>query len=211
MIRSIVILLILAAWGGGLFGVVTVGKETRRKVYLAYAKDRIVGSFKSLATGQADFRANDRDGNGVQDFWVGDVAGLYYMTDPKGNPLRLISLNMAGLDGAPLADGVAAGRYRRPTLEPFCEYRVRVMTHYIDDDGTLKPYAQSTGGKPDLGPFHNHSRFAFCLYPANSVSSRNPTYILGEGNTMFKKHTAGQPVLVWPSDADLGTSWSRMD
>src|SRR5688572_3806154 len=34
-------------------------------------------SLKTLASAQADFRQNDRDGNKVQDFWTADVAGLY--------------------------------------------------------------------------------------------------------------------------------------
>ena len=32
-------------------------------------------SLKTIASAQADFRANDRDGDGVQQFWRGDIAG----------------------------------------------------------------------------------------------------------------------------------------
>lgn len=211
MARSILILLIVAAWGGGLWLVVTVGKENRRKAYLIYQQYRIRGTLKTLGTAEADFRANDRDGNGIQDFWVGDVAGLHYLTGPQGIPLYLIEMSAANLDGAPLADGVAAGRYRRPALEPFAGYRVRVMTHYVDDDGGLKAYAQSTGGKPDLGPFYNHCKFAFCLYPSEYVSPKQLTYILNEESTMFKKDTKGQSVLTWPTDPELKASWTKAD
>src|SRR4051812_8671692 len=36
-------------------------------------------SLKTIASAEADFRANDRDGNKVEDFWTGDVSGLYYV------------------------------------------------------------------------------------------------------------------------------------
>src|SRR5438093_367005 len=34
-------------------------------------------TLKSFASAEADFRANDRDNNRVNDFWVADVSGLY--------------------------------------------------------------------------------------------------------------------------------------
>jgi len=37
-------------------------------------------SLKTLSSAEADFRANDRDWNHVNDFWTGDVKGLYTMT-----------------------------------------------------------------------------------------------------------------------------------
>src|SRR5436190_13328249 len=37
-------------------------------------------SLKTLSSAEADFRANDRDWNHVNDFWTANVAGLYTMT-----------------------------------------------------------------------------------------------------------------------------------
>src|SRR5438034_2346623 len=37
-------------------------------------------SLKTLSTAEADFRANDRDWNHVNDFWTFNVCGLYSMT-----------------------------------------------------------------------------------------------------------------------------------
>ena len=56
---------------------------------------------KMLATAEADFRANDRDGNRVNDFWTGDVSGLYFI-NPGGVPIQLIPLALAEADAAPL-------------------------------------------------------------------------------------------------------------
>src|SRR4051812_19886412 len=70
-------------------------------------------SMKTIAVAEADFRTNDRDGNGVNDFWTHDMKGLYCLTncavvgraggtvDP---PIRLIELALA----CAASDGVTA-------------------------------------------------------------------------------------------------------
>src|SRR5438094_4854675 len=64
-------------------------------------------SLKTLTTAEADFRANDRDWNHVNDYWTGDVKGLYTLTsatlrgthdDTNDPPIKLISLNLACSD-----------------------------------------------------------------------------------------------------------------
>src|ERR1043165_4520972 len=64
-------------------------------------------SLKTLSSSEADFRANDRDWNQVNDFWTGDVKGLYTMTAaavrgagtaPKDPPIKLIEIETAAAD-----------------------------------------------------------------------------------------------------------------
>ena len=64
-------------------------------------------SLKTLTSAEADFRANDRDGNKVNDFWTANVAGLYTMTSAAltGNSgsttdtcIKLIDLSIASAD-----------------------------------------------------------------------------------------------------------------
>src|SRR5215470_12680160 len=54
-------------------------------------------SMKTLATANADFRSNDRDGNHVNDFWVYDVAGFYTIYPPGASStdasLKLIEIS----------------------------------------------------------------------------------------------------------------------
>src|SRR6185295_6127084 len=80
---------------------------------------------KVLTSAQADFRANDRDGNHVNDFWTADVKGLYTMTSaeipgagktPKDAPLKLIDLSVATADADPAV--AEAGGENMP-LAPF--------------------------------------------------------------------------------------------
>ena len=62
------------------------------------------GSLKSLATGEVDFRQNDRDGNTINDFWVDDVQGLYAIEIAANNPIKLIELPVAPV--LPLPDDI---------------------------------------------------------------------------------------------------------
>src|SRR5438045_5872144 len=62
-------------------------------------------ALKSLTSAEAEFRANDRDSNQVNDFWTGDVAGLYYTrpnSSPVGPEIKLIERAIAEADAAPL-------------------------------------------------------------------------------------------------------------
>ena len=67
-------------------------------------------SLKTLSSAEADFRANDRDWNHVNDFWTGDVKGLYTMTSagvrgagtaPLDPPIKLIEVEVAAADVDP--------------------------------------------------------------------------------------------------------------
>src|SRR3954469_2351933 len=55
-------------------------------------------SLKSITSAQADFRANDRDGDGVNQFWRADIAGLYALAPGGGPAMRLIELSVAAAD-----------------------------------------------------------------------------------------------------------------
>ena len=52
---------------------------------------------RTMSTAEADYRSNDRDWNHVNDFWTGDVSGLYHVKPaPEGNPeIRLIEESVA--------------------------------------------------------------------------------------------------------------------
>src|SRR5690349_5987856 len=74
-------------------------------------------SLKTVATAEADFRSNDRDGNRVADYWTGDVAGLCLIAPQVGNgpppgpltygsAIRLLDTSVAAADGA-FAGGTA--------------------------------------------------------------------------------------------------------
>jgi hypothetical protein len=191
---------------------ITVGDLQAAVSGLPAANERNAwASLKTLATAEADFRANDRDNNKVNDFWVGDVAGLYTIDGGSGM-IKLIEVSIALADGAPLEKGAAGGKI--PALTdvgqpgPKAGYYFRVMTHDTSN-GKSELYAQDTDAK--MGKVHNTSSFGFCAYPAEYGVTGTRTFIINEGNVLFSKDTAGEPVHEWPSNDELKSEWQKMD
>jgi type II secretory pathway pseudopilin PulG len=188
-------------------------------------------SLKTLSSAEADFRANDRDWNGVNDFWTADVKGLYTMTPaavpgpgvaPKDPPIKLIELSIAGAD----ADGTfipAAGENIPVTqFMPFAAksgywYAAMLVDQSLKGSPEMS-YKVDTGGTPRMGPVHNTSKFGFTAFPDTSSKGKF-IFQVNENNTIFRWAVTGEPrtgngvppglhtvpskYLEWPSDESL--------
>jgi len=146
---------------------------------------------KMLSSAEADFRANDRDANGVHDFWTGDVSGLYSLK-VNGAELRLIERSQAEADTAP--------------IQGLCwPYRPRQGYFYqameADDSAEGETYFQDTGGTRKMGDVHHRTKFGFVAYP-ESESGGKYTFILNENNTIFRHADLGH-LTRWPDDQGL--------
>ena len=207
--------------GGVLVGLIVIGVWIMEVLFVStrgpYTRNASA-SLKTIATAQADFRSNDRDGNGVADYWTGDVAGLYCMTNANvvgsdDDPLKLIELGIAGADFAPLPPGG-----ERAEIWKFTNRSPKAGYHYMAMrvDGSVDPvhppelYQQNTGGKPDMGNVHHKTKFAFCTFPAHYGPSGTLTYILNESNKLYSRDTLGYPVVIWPSKEELRSSWEKV-
>lgn len=189
-------------------------------------------SLKTLATAEYDFRSNDRDGNLVNEFWTGDVAGLYSMTSGgvPGNAdavIKLIEVAVAGSDTAPLPAGSAGGENATllgSTLSsPKAGYWIGVLDTDANDG---ENYQQDTGGLIAMGDVHHRTRFAFLAYPDASQKSGRIAAAINEGSTIYRRlvtvsikpSTAVPPGAVtaagwkdWPNDAALRADWVKLD
>ena len=155
-------------------------------------------SLKTLTTAEMDFRANDRDWNGVNDYWVGDVSRLYYL-ETKGAQIQLIERSVASADGAP------SGKLPEPGTKAGYLYTA------VKLDETGAPY--------DEGKGRNTSKFAFCAYPreyrtetffGGKLDATIFTFIVNEENTIWRKDLKGASIAKWPKDP-LGEGWSKLD
>jgi len=194
-------------------------------------------ALKTLSSAEADFRANDRDWNHVNDFWTGDVKGLYTMTsaeirgagkDPKDPPIRLIELNVAAADADPAL--VPAGGENMP-LQSFASPSPRKGYWFaaLITDQTLKDtpeaiYKQDTGGTPSMGKCHHTSKFGFTAFP-DSLWAGKYRFLLNENNTIFREPLTGEArsgkavppgldavpksLLEWPDDSKPRNNWSE--
>src|SRR5262245_38380790 len=196
-------------------------------------------SLKTLASAEADFRANDRDWNHVNDFWTANIAGLYTMTSAavtgatlgstNDGSIKLIELSVASADSDPQlfpagSENLALTNFAVPSAKAGYWY-MAMITDLSLGAVVEATYAVDTFGSPTMGNVHNTSKFAFCAYP-DSQSAGKFVFIVNENNTIFRSATSGSvrpsttsppgtalnPVYAnWPTDTDLKSFWSKLD
>jgi prepilin-type N-terminal cleavage/methylation domain-containing protein len=171
-------------------------------------------SLKTLASAEADFRGNDRDGNKIQDFWTRDVCGLYGL-QPVGSSemIKLIELSVAGSDFAWSTS--AAGTLSvtglaevPPTTYTVVSPKAGYWYMAMLTDEASNAYATSTNGIQTLTGAtntevsYNHAKFAFISFPDSFSAGRN-AFFINEGNTIFKR-TMNGPVKTATATASVG-------
>jgi prepilin-type N-terminal cleavage/methylation domain-containing protein len=191
------------------------------------------GSLKTIASAQADFRSNDRDDNRVNDFWTGDIAGLYAIDNTSTgsatpSAVKLIDVSVALADAFAFPGslsngnyGTAISNYGVPSSKAGYWYFSLFSDLQVFANGGNGSYKQDSDGSGDL--VHHASRFGATAMPESYNSTGRRVYILNEGNTMFARDfgadviTGNPPAPTglfdgnWPTDADVAALWSKLD
>jgi len=159
-------------------------------------------TLKTLSTAEAEFRANDKDRNHVNDFWTADVKGLYTMTSAErpGTPgdavdaaIKLIELTAAAADAD--ESFFPAGGENMP-VRAFASPAVRqgfwygALTLDLSVTGQASTYRRDTGGTPTMGSCHNTNKFGFVAFPESSWDGKF-VFIVNENNTFFRSAVTG--------------------
>lgn len=177
---------------------------------------------RSLCTSEFDFRSNDRDNNRLQDFWTGDVSGLYRLTDASGNLMKLIELPVAQQDGLPLAPGTAGGLMSAflPPLSNKAGYWVMALDQDLQPDPDAD-YKLATDTA--MGPVHNMNRFGFLAYAEAYGTSGRAMFITNESGVVYRRDPGGevivpatQPVQLQPAlriypENPGASGWGKLD
>lgn len=180
-----------------------------------------------LAAANTDFRANDRDGNGVNDFWTADVKGLHTLTSAgvrgsADSSIRLITGPLAAADGDDTFYPAGGENLPLSQFSPSESLDGYWFMALVTDksSGALpaeRGYKADTKGTPPMGAVHHLSRFGFVVFP-DSPSGGEVLYRVNENNTIFgewiKRREKPGPAgpgyqnipswfLEWPSDEEL--------
>lgn len=149
-----------------------------------------LSTLKSMTAAEADFRANDRDGNKVNDFWTGDVSGLYYVqSEDTKLEVKLIEQDAADADAKPLfplAKGTVA--------------KSGYLYHALDQDESVPgPGGEYRVGTDKSGrKVHNEKMFGLYAYPTSSRDGKHQ-FAVNERNTVFREERL-HPRTSWPED-----------
>lgn len=158
-----------------------------------------IASLKALVAAEADFKKNDRDGNGLHDFWVGDVSSLYRFLH-NNKEIKLIEKSLADADVAPLkTQNLLPLKLDKPV--PKAGYLFTVVAKYGEND-KVEPYHS--------GGFRNEHKFAFAAYPAEHGKSGRATFMVGESGTVWKKDIGGKPPEVF-LEVPAKEDWERLE
>jgi len=177
------IFLFLLCGAGYLWGI----EEWRRRVRMDNERHAYQGRF-TLIRAERAFAAKDADANGIQDYWTGDIAGLYRY--------GLIERGLAEADDRPLVPLV-------PKPVPWHGYYVR-MLEKDENENPPEPYAQVTD--PASGRVHHRTKVAVCLYPAEPGVSGRYVFIINENGPFRRSEWPGPKGVLprnWPKDEDL--------
>lgn len=141
----------------------------------------------TIPTAQADFRSNDRDGNGQNDFWAADLSGLYRLVvcdqfSGRTGPIRLIEPETAAADAAPLEWGTLA--------DLPCERKARNGYWFK----ALAPEGSVDGRNPAC--------FALSAYPEKYGVSGRYTFLLTEDCRPWRKDLKGADLSAIPADPE---------
>jgi len=149
---------------------------------------------KTLTSAEADFRANDRDGNHVEDFWTGDVSGLYYVTSPETkDAIKLIDEKLANADPKPVFP-LPMGTMER---EGYFYQALDRDDSVKGDKGLYKLDTDKSGRK-----VHNKAMFGFCSFPS-SLSKGKYMFLVNENNTIIRIAIRDiQPRTAFPADEE---------
>jgi DUF2950 family protein len=149
--------------------------------------DRSAAAYlQTILSAQADFQANDRDGNQVNDYWVKDVAGLYGLDTGTG-PIKLIHISDAQADRTP-----SRARYASVSEEkPVIGYWFAALKRH-QQSGKSVAYDDGTGRNP--------SRFGLVAFPAEYLETSRLTFIVNEKGIIFSKDTKDKPPEEFPED-----------
>ena len=157
-------------------------------------------SLKTLASAEAEFKSNDRDGNGLKDCWVGDVSGLYRYTSGNNREIKLIDKSLADADAAPLKNQNLSALKRDQPL-PKSGYLFAVLPKYVDKEKTENYHS---------GGFRHSNKFGFAAYPVEYGKSGRYTFIINESNTVWKKDLGGKPPEMYP-ESPSKDDWEKAD
>jgi hypothetical protein len=161
-----------------------------------------MSGLKTLVAAEGDFRANDRDGNGINDFWTGDVSGLSTLRSPNdGQEIRIVFAAQARADARPI---LPLGSPAEAKDEYFFQALDRDIACRNEPDWVYRQDTDGSGLK-----VHNRSRFGFCAFPEGARGGR-AIFIVNENGTIFHRMD-GHLHFNWPDDPELKDSYTRFD
>ncbi len=219
-LKSLLALLIAAAVVSAIAVPVYVGSRARGRSTVAPQ-----AHLRVIAAAENDFRLNDRDRNGVNDFWTADVYALYGMWPAHedrpfpqgvdGGPhLGLIPSYLADADAQSRGTEYTRAHFREPSA--YAGYWYRMCASH-DAAGGARTLLNDTDGPHGYGAVHDATRYAVMAFP-DTLASGKAAYVMDQSGVVWRAMLpAGYAATVrTPPDSDTtstitGTGYAGLD
>lgn len=165
-----------------------------------------IGALKRAGAAEEILKADDRDGNGAQEYWTGDWSGLFRLADKSGNPVALIDTGAARADSEPLPES----RSGPPSLSaplprtPYAGYWFRMLRRKDGED------LQRDGPDADAQAWEHPAKYAFVAWPAEHGKTGFRTFIACEDGQVWSKDLGvggGETLREWPGGDLKSLGW----
>ena len=144
-------------------------------------------SLKSIVTAEENFKSNDLDRNGVNDYWTADVAGLYCIQDVNSTN-AIAALNDIGVASADLFQNGYGFANESVTYNAALLLTTAPKTGYVYQalikDSQASAYATNTG---DGFEVHSFNKFGFLAMPISWDSNGKFCFVVSEGASVFRR------------------------
>ncbi len=158
-----------------------------------------VGSLDSILKMNAQFRSNDSDRNGENDYWVENVWGLHAVQSAGGDEIELIPRSVGASDWEGENDAAPSDLTVSsfPSGGPSAKSGYYVSMQAGTDDSTTAGGSTSCGtdyaggdqdgtaGTVDGGDYTNSNRFSVTAFPELYDNTGTKAYLLDESGTSW--------------------------
>lgn len=181
VVEALVVLIILLV-------LVVVAVPTLRAGRRADNERRGAAALRQIANAEAAFRSQDSDNNGRNDYWTGDVSGLYRIApSASADPIKLIDYDTALADGRRLRE-LRPGEpfsFRTDALpneasRALSGYHFQTLESFETRDAVNQPLNDGTG--------HHAERFGFIAYPESYGSSGQLCWMISESGLLYVRN-----------------------
>lgn len=162
-----------------------------------------ISGLSGIGSAEDQFKKDDSDGNGVNDYWVGDVRGLYVIKRSAvvgAKVCSLIDAALANADGAVLAAypaGVNTDLTGLPAARtPLNGYWFRIMTNRQDTTGANVALNGGNG--------RNLSAYAHIAYPHLYAKTGKFVYFKDNEQTVYSTDPTSETAVLGALPADVG-------
>lgn len=161
-------------------------------------------SLNDIIKAQYAFKTKDIDANNINDYWTGDLSGLYRINDKDGQAIQLITAALARADLKPLPENMVNFLTKHVAIEPACFLGYYYCAMILND--SLTPFS-----------CFNKTEFGFLAIPELYGVTGKRSFICSQDGNIYSKEIplkrisnikdVPEGLRKWPEPDPISAGW----